>query len=100
MGRYGPNEMEREGTAKHTMFTLNGQEFMAIDGGLAHKFTFTPAMSKFITCDIKQEIHDPFDKLSHAGKIHVPSDKYPFSEKFCRVDDKFGVSWQLYFAKR
>ncbi len=93
--RYGPNEGEQEGTVKQARFTLAGQEFMAMDSGLDHRFTFTPAMSIFVTCESEAEIEELFGKLSESGKVRMPLKDYPFSRKFSWVEDRFGVSWQL-----
>ena len=46
--RYGAGEGEPEGTVTHAVFTLNGQEYMAMDSNGAHDFTFTPAISIFV----------------------------------------------------
>ncbi len=43
--RYGVDEEEREGTVKRATFSLAGQEFIAMDSGRQHPFTFTPAIS-------------------------------------------------------
>ena len=95
MERYSPNEGEQEGTVKQARFTLAGQEFMAMDSGLDHRFTFTPAMSIFVTCVSEEEIDKLFAKLSEGGKVHMPLNKYPFSRKFAWAEDGYGVSWQL-----
>lgn len=97
--RYGPNESGVEGTLKHATFTLNGQLFMCMDSNVRHEFTFTPSMSFFITCETEPEIDRLFEQLSQAGKVSMPLDRYPFSEKFAWVSDQFGVSWQLNLVK-
>lgn len=98
--RYGANEVGKEGTVMHAIFSLNGQEYMCIDSYVKHEFTFTPAMSLYVTCDTVEEIDKVFEKLSEGGKILMPLGSYPFSERFGWVNDKYGVSWQLTFEKK
>ena len=98
MMRYGPNEMGAEGSVMHATFTLNGQTFMCIDSYVQHAFTFTPAISLYVTCETEAEIDELFAKLSEGGEIMMPLDRYPFSKKFGWLADKFGVSWQLTLA--
>ncbi|WP_434509962.1 VOC family protein [Desulfitobacterium sp. AusDCA] len=98
--RYGANEAGKEGTVMHAVFSLNGQEYMCIDSSVKHEFTFTPAMSLYVTCDTEEEINKVFEKLSEGGKILMPLGSYPFSERFGWVNDKYGVSWQLTFEKK
>ncbi|SHN82030.1 VOC family protein [Desulfitobacterium chlororespirans] len=97
--RYGANEAGQEGTVMHAVFSLNGQEYMCIDSYVKHEFTFTPAISLYVTCDSKEEIDKVFEKLSEGGQILMPLDSYPFSARFGWVNDKYGVSWQLSFEK-
>jgi predicted 3-demethylubiquinone-9 3-methyltransferase (glyoxalase superfamily) len=97
--RYGANEAGAEGTVLHATFSLNGQVFMCIDSSVKHEFTFTPAISLYVTCDTEGEIEELFEKLSQDGEILMPLASYPFSEKFGWVADKYGVSWQLNLAK-
>jgi predicted 3-demethylubiquinone-9 3-methyltransferase (glyoxalase superfamily) len=92
--RYGADEGEPEGTVKHAVFSLNGQEYMAMDSNGMHHFIFTPAISIFVTCEA-EEIDTLFKRLSDGGSVFMELNKYPFSEKFGWVEDKFGVSWQL-----
>lgn len=73
----------------HAVFTRDGQEFMAMDSGHDHSFTFTRAMSIFVTCKDEKEIDGLFAKLSQGGKIHMLLNEYAFSRKFGWVDDKF-----------
>ena len=93
--RYGANEAGAEGTVQHAIFTLNGQEFMCIDSSAQHAFTFTPSISLYVRCDTEEEIDHVFAALSQDGQILMPLDRYPFSQKFCWLADRFGVSWQL-----
>ncbi len=66
-----------------TSFILDGEQFMALNGGPEYKFT--PAISLFITCEDQKEVDDLWDKLSEGGKTNQ-----------CGwLDDKFGVSWQV-----
>ena len=74
-------------------FQLEGQEFMALNGG--PQFHFTPAVSFFVTCETAVAVDELWQKLSEAGSILMPLDTYPFSEKFGWVADKYGVSWQI-----
>lgn len=95
--RYGENEVGKEGTVMHAVFSLNGQKYMCIDSHIKHEFTFTPAMSLYVRCDTEEEINKLFEKLSEGGQILMPLGPYPFSERFGWVNDKYGVSWQLTF---
>jgi predicted 3-demethylubiquinone-9 3-methyltransferase (glyoxalase superfamily) len=49
---------------KHALFILNGQDFMAIESGREHPFTFTPAMSLFVQCETEDEIDRLYRELS------------------------------------
>ena len=77
-------------------FQLAGDEFMALNGGPV--FTFTPAISFFVTCQTHQEIDELWKKLSVGGKVLMELNKYPFSDAFGWVEDKYKVSWQLNLA--
>lgn len=72
---------------------------MCIDSAVKHAFTFTPAMSLFVTCDSEAEINGVFEQLSQDGKVLMSLAPSPVSEKFGWVEDKYGVSWQLNLAK-
>ncbi len=95
---YEAGEEGVEGTVKHAVFSLGGQEFIAMDGYRESPFTFTPSISLFVQCETIAEINWLFKKLSDGGKVLMPLNDYPFSEKFGWVEDKFGVSWQLSLA--
>lgn len=93
--RYGPDQPGAEGTVQHAVFTLAGQPYMAIDSNVRHDFTFTPAISLYVTCASEAEIERLYAALSEKGGTMMPLDSYGFSSRFAWVSDRFGVSWQL-----
>lgn len=80
-------------------FDLAGQSFMAISAG--PEFKFNPSVSFIVNFDpsrdkeARKNIDSLWEGLSEGGMILMPLDKYPFSERFGWVQDKFGLSWQL-----
>ena len=88
----------KENLVKLATFTLGGQEYMANDSQAPHQFTFTPAISIFVSCDSEEELESLFKALSTNGKVLMPLDNYGFSKKFAWTNDRYGVSWQLNFA--
>jgi predicted 3-demethylubiquinone-9 3-methyltransferase (glyoxalase superfamily) len=64
-------------------FELNGQRFLALDGGPT--FKFNESVSFLITCKNQEEVDYFWEKLSHV----------PESEQCGWVKDKFGLSWQI-----
>ena len=85
--RYGEAGAEASGRQKGTVMTvtfeLEGQRFMALNGGPV--FKFNPSISLFVTCETQHEIDELWDKLCEGGK-----------EVQCGwLEDKFGVSWQI-----
>ncbi|MDA1658880.1 VOC family protein [Bacillus cereus group sp. TH153LC] len=99
ISRYDENGPGKEGTVIQATFTLHGQEFMCIDSYVNHNFTFTPAMSLYVTCNTEEEIETAFNKLAEDGAVLMPLGAYPFSKKFGWLNDKYGGSWQLTLAE-
>lgn len=97
---YGKAGAEVSGRLENSVMTvtfqLDGQEFIALNGGPT--FTFTPAISFFVNCETGKEIDALWETLSDGGETLMPLDNYPFSDRFGWVNDKFGVSWQLNLA--
>jgi predicted 3-demethylubiquinone-9 3-methyltransferase (glyoxalase superfamily) len=85
-----------KGSVLTMKFLLEGQDFTALNGGPL--FKFTPAVSFYVACATSQEVDKLWEKLSDDGSVLMPLDKYPFSEKYGWVADKFGLSWQLNLA--
>ncbi len=74
-------------------FEISDYSFTAINADTT--FKPTPSISFFYTCDTKQEIDELWEKLSNDGKTLMDLNKYPFSEYYGWVQDKFGYTWQL-----
>jgi predicted 3-demethylubiquinone-9 3-methyltransferase (glyoxalase superfamily) len=80
-------------------FELWGQQFMAISAG--PYFKFNPSVSFIVNFDPSREndasekLNEVWNKLSEEGTVLMPLDKYPFSEKYGWIQDKYGLSWQL-----
>lgn len=83
-GEAGANASGRpKGTVMTIVFQLEGQEFMALNGGPV--FTFSPAISFVVYCRTQKEIDDFWAKLSEGGEI----------VECGWLKDKYGLSWQI-----
>src|SRR4051794_19303388 len=91
--RFGDDVPGPKGKVLTVSFQLAGQEFMALNGG--PEFSFTPAVSFFVSCQTPEEVDGLWEKLSTGGTVLMELNQYPFSEKFGWVMDPYGVSWQL-----
>jgi len=72
-----------KGSVMSATFQLEGQEFMALNGG--PHFSFTPAISFFVNCETQEEVDELWKKLSAGGK----------TERCGWLKDKYGLSWQI-----
>lgn len=75
------------------MFELGGKKFMGLNGG--PMFKINPSISIFILCESIPETNEVWNKLMDGGKAMMPIDKYPWSERYGWVQDKFGLTWQV-----
>ena len=75
------------------MFELNGKKFMGLNGG--PMFRINPSISLFVLCESINETNDLWNKLLDGGKVLMTIDKYPWSERYGWVQDKFGLTWQV-----
>ena len=64
--RYGDAGPGPKGTAMVAVFEIEGQQFLALNGG--PQFTFTPAVSFVVNCETQQEVDDLWEKLSAGGR--------------------------------
>ena len=83
-------------------FRIMGFEFMAISAG--PNFQKNPSISFFVNFDPSQDenarksMDRTWEALMAGGKVLMPLDKYPFSERYGWVEDRYGVSWQLIYT--
>jgi predicted 3-demethylubiquinone-9 3-methyltransferase (glyoxalase superfamily) len=83
VSHYGPSGPRPEGMVMTVNFELDGQPFMALNGG--PQFAFTEALSLQVSCNSQEEVDAFWEKLTDGGE-----------EGQCGwLKDKFGLSWQI-----
>jgi predicted 3-demethylubiquinone-9 3-methyltransferase (glyoxalase superfamily) len=83
VSRYGEAGPRPAGTAMTVSFELEGQRFVALNGG--PQYTFTEAVSFQVSCKTQDEVDHFWNKLSEGGE-----------EGPCGwLKDRFGLSWQI-----
>ena len=83
INRYGEAGPGPAGSVMTASFVLDGQEFVALNGG--PHFKFSPAISFVVNCTTQEEVDELWAKLSAGGK-----------EVQCGwLEDKYGLSWQI-----
>ncbi len=83
VSRYGEAGPGPAGSAMSVTFELEGQQFMALNGGPQYKFT--EAISLFVHCTTQEEVDDLWERLSAGGE-----------EGPCGwLKDRYGLSWQI-----
>jgi predicted 3-demethylubiquinone-9 3-methyltransferase (glyoxalase superfamily) len=81
--RYGPDGPRPEGSVMTVAFRIEGQDFVALNGG--PQFTFSPAISLVVNCETQKEIDEMWETLSEGGaKVQCGW-----------LTDKYGLSWQI-----
>lgn len=83
ISRYGDAGPGPKGSVMSATFEIEGQPFMALNGG--PHFKFTEAISLFVSVDTQQEVDELWDKLSADGQ----------KSQCGWLKDKFGLSWQI-----
>jgi predicted 3-demethylubiquinone-9 3-methyltransferase (glyoxalase superfamily) len=78
-------------------FELNGEKLMGLNGG--PMFSINPSISLFVTCKSIEETNRIWKKLIEDGKTLMPIDKYPWSERYGWLQDKYGLTWQISVAR-
>jgi predicted 3-demethylubiquinone-9 3-methyltransferase (glyoxalase superfamily) len=81
--RYGEAGPGPKGTVMVTEFQLDGQEFVALNGG--PRFKFTEAISLVVNCETQEEVDEFWEKLSEGGE----------KSRCGWLKDKYGLSWQI-----
>lgn len=84
VSRYGEAGPGPKGTAMVVVFELEGQQFMALNGG--PHYAFTPAISLLVNCETQAEVDELWDKLLAGGG----------QKSRCGwLQDRYGLSWQI-----
>ena len=84
VSRYGDAGPGPKGSVMVVNFEINGQPFMALNGGPV--FHFNESVSFVVTCDTQQEVDEYWAKLTAGGG----------QESQCGwLKDKYGLSWQI-----
>lgn len=81
------------GNAEVVSFELAGQQFQAISAGPFLKVN--PSISLMVSCYSIEEVDTKWKALTEGGKELMPLGEYPFSKRYCWVQDRYGLSWQL-----
>lgn len=84
IARWGEGGPGPEGTVMSIAFELAGQGFFALNGG--PQFTFTPAVSLFVSCESQAEVDDLWQKLLAGGGKPT---------RCGWLEDRYGLSWQI-----
>ena len=83
VSRYGDAGPGPKGQVMVMNFILEGQEFIALNGG--PHYSFTPAISLLVNCYSQDEIDELWSKLTEGGR----------EDRCGWLQDKFGLSWQI-----
>jgi predicted 3-demethylubiquinone-9 3-methyltransferase (glyoxalase superfamily) len=83
INRYGEAASGSKGTVMSVVFQLDGQEFIALNGGPL--FKFTEAISLFVNCKTQEEVDTYWAKLLEGGE----------ASRCGWLKDKYGLSWQI-----
>lgn len=85
-----------EGSVMTVAFELCGLQFVGLNGGPI--FSFTPALSFFVSCETEKEIDDLWKNLRDGGTVMMELQAYPWNDKYGWCSDKYGLSWQMSLA--
>jgi len=83
VARYGESGPGPKGSVMTINFQIDGQEFIALNGG--PHFTFNEAISFSVDCETQEEVDELWEKLSAGGQ----------KSQCGWLKDKFGLSWQV-----
>lgn len=84
ISHYGPNTPGEEGTVLTVSFQIEGQDFLALNGGPVYQFT--PAISFVVDCRSQEEVDYYWDRLLEGGGR---------PDQCGWLTDRYGISWQI-----
>ncbi|RNA62683.1 VOC family protein [Chryseobacterium nematophagum] len=77
---------------------LFGQKLMLLNGG--PHFTKNASVSLMVICETEEEVQKYWDKLLDGGMILMSLDSYSWSKKYGWIQDKYGVTWQIFLGEK
>ncbi|WP_294288679.1 VOC family protein [uncultured Chryseobacterium sp.] len=77
---------------------LFGQKLMLLNGG--PHFKKNASVSFMVICETEDEVQQYWDQISEDGMVMMPLDSYSWSKKYGWVQDRFGVTWQIFLSDR
>ncbi|SEA62872.1 VOC family protein [Pedobacter hartonius] len=80
------------------LIELSGQKIMLLNDGPSS--SPNASISFMVVSETAEETELYWNRLTGGGKVFMPLDSYPWSVKYGWVEDKFGVSWQLYTGSK
>jgi predicted 3-demethylubiquinone-9 3-methyltransferase (glyoxalase superfamily) len=80
------------------LIEMSGQKFMLLNEGL--KAAPNASISFMVTSETEEETEQYWNRLIKEGTSFMPLGAYDWSKKYGWVQDKYGVSWQLYTGSR
>ncbi len=80
------------------LFEINGKKMMGLNGGPMYKMN--PSISMFVHCASIDECNRIWNELSDGATVLMALDKYPWSEQYGWLQDKFGFTWQIMKADK
>lgn len=92
-------QLDMAGKVLTVDFELGGLRFTGINAG--PEFKFNPSISFMVNFDpsrdeqAREYLDELWEKLIDGGEALMPLDKYPYSERYGWVKDRYGLTWQL-----
>lgn len=77
-------------------FELAGEKFVALNGG--PHYVLNPSVSLFVTFASQEELDLIWEKLMVGGQALMPLGQYEWSSYYGWLQDKYGLTWQLYLG--
>ncbi|OMP68202.1 VOC family protein [Domibacillus epiphyticus] len=94
-----PTPPEAADRIMHSRFRKGDFLIMVSDAFLGHPVNAGNNVSLAVTCESADEIQSVYDELKVDGTVHMELQDTFWNSKFAKVQDKFGVIWDLDFPK-
>src|SRR5690606_36250705 len=78
-------------------FESSGNKFMCLNDG--PQCSINPSISFYVVCESIDEVEQYWKILTAGGMEMMSLDRYPWSERYAWIQDRYGVTWQLSYGK-